>query len=479
MISKVRFIEPGNRILYKRSLVNFFIVGKTIKNPSNGPITLATIVKKQIDDTLVYSESISKIDFEDVYSADVVFLSINTYNAPRGYDVAEMIRKNSSAIIVFGGLHASLNPTETIKYCDYVLTGDGDESILEFIDAIDNHRPVDFEGVVYEEDGEIIHTGERPQPENIDTIPDRSLVHGYAKAARTYDTLWPQVHASRGCPHTCEYCAIIAHFGQKVRTRSPENVVEDIKQAIRFHKRKFVPRVLNVVWLTDDNFFHERAWAMSVLDEVIASGVKCRFSAQARFEIGFDDELLSRMKQAGFLEVALGIEFMHDPHFKQYKKKSEKQQIVEAIKNIRAHGIGVRGLFIVGADKDTRGIGKQIVEFVKENEVHGVLIQSMYFTPGTEFYEQHKHRLIHHDWSRYDGHVVHYPKNIRPDELLEEIIYASKKIYSMPRLAHAMATYPWLRKMVFFGEIPWHAHMRHELRKDLEYLRSVTPPPTV
>ena len=66
MISKVRFIEPGNRILYKRSLVNFFIVGKTIKNPSNGPITLATIVKKQIDDTLVYSESFSKIDFEDV-----------------------------------------------------------------------------------------------------------------------------------------------------------------------------------------------------------------------------------------------------------------------------------------------------------------------------------------------------------------------------------------------------------------------------
>ena len=476
MIEKARFIEPGHRIQYKSSLINAFVIGKAIKNPATGLITLATIVKSMVDDTLMYSESISEVDFEDIYHSDVVFITINTYNALRGYEIAGMIRRNSNALVVFGGLHASLNYAEAVDHCDYILTGEGDESIVEFIHAINSNRPVDFEGVVFRKDGMVIHTGERQKPTNIDTIPDRSLVHKYAEAAKRHDKLWPQVHASRGCPHTCTYCPVIKHFGRKVRKRSPENVVEDIKQAIAFYRRRVIPRLTNVLWFTDDNFFHDRKWAISVLKEIIEHKIKCRFSVQARFEIGFDDELLALMKEAGFFEVALGIEFVHDNNFKQYKKNGGTLKIAAAIRKIRAHGIGVRGLFIVGADNDTKGIGKQIVEFVTENEIHGVFIQSLYFTPGTDFFEQNKHRLIHRDWSRYDGRVVHYPKNIKPHELQQEIIYASSKIYSIPRLLHAISAYKGLNRVLLFGEIPWQAHIRKELRKDLGYLKGIAPP---
>ena len=57
----------------------------------------------------MYSESISKICFEDVYDADIIFISINTFNAVRGYKIANDIKNSSDAIIVFGGMHASLN----------------------------------------------------------------------------------------------------------------------------------------------------------------------------------------------------------------------------------------------------------------------------------------------------------------------------------------------------------------------------------
>lgn len=46
-------------------------------------------------------------------------------------------------------------------------------------------------------------------------IPDRNLVYNYSKLAKRYNTLWPQVHGSRGCPHNCDYCAVIQHFGRK------------------------------------------------------------------------------------------------------------------------------------------------------------------------------------------------------------------------------------------------------------------------
>lgn len=473
MINKVRFIEAGNYAPYKRSLLNFITYNRYLKNPSTGLLTLTTIVKRLIDDTLMYSESISETNFEDLYDADIVFFSINTFNAVRSYEIAEVLKANSEALIVFGGMHASLNYREAIDYCDYILTGDADDSIVDFIRAINKGLPLTFAGLIYKSAGEIVDTGRREQPENIDTIPDRNLLYNYSKMAKRYDTLWPQVHASRGCPHNCSYCSVIAHFGRKLRKRSPDNVVDDIKQAIEFHRRRVIPRLSRAVWITDDNFAHDREWAIEVLKGIINSGIKYFFTVQARFEIGFDDELLALMKKAGFFEVAIGIEFLDDESFKQYNKKSNYDEIRRAIKNIRRHGIGVRGLFIVGTEYHRRGIGRKIARYVKDNGLHGALIQSLFFTPGTEFYEQNRERLIHRDWDKYDGRVVHYPANMRPQELQEEVIIASKKIYSFSRLLKALFTYSWFNKLVFAGEFFWHMSLRSVLKREAEQLKQL------
>lgn len=229
MINKIRFIEPGNFSRYKKSLKNIYTYNKYIKNPSTGLITLTTIAKRLVDDTLMYSESISKIDFKDVYSSDIVFISINTYNAKRGYELCSNIRNNSKAMVVLVGMHASLNYLEAVEYADYVLMGDGDELIVDFINCMKEGKKIDFKGVVYKIGEVVINTGKREQPVDIDTIPDRNLVYNYSKLAKRYNTLWPQVHGSRGCPHNCDYCAVIQHFGRKIRHRTPQSIVQDIK----------------------------------------------------------------------------------------------------------------------------------------------------------------------------------------------------------------------------------------------------------
>ena len=171
---KIRFLEPGNRP-YKPTPLNYFVYDRYIRTPSVGLNTLATIVKELVDDTYMYSESISRIDMADVEDADIVFIGIFTFAAVRGYELADHLRAHGM------------------------------------------------------EGEELRSTGYPPPPERFETIADRNLVHNYSKMVG-HSTLWPQVHASRGCPHNCDYCALVRHFGRRVRTRSPENVVADIRE---------------------------------------------------------------------------------------------------------------------------------------------------------------------------------------------------------------------------------------------------------
>lgn len=449
-INKIRFIEPGN-LPYKFSLKNLYTYDKYLRTPSTGLMILTTVVKRVIEDTLMYSESISKVKWKDVFDADIVFIGFFTFAASRGYRIAHLIRRHSNALIVTGGLHASLDYKEAVNHCDYVLLGECEESILDFIKVIQNNSAIDFQGIAYKNEKGVIFTGFRDPPENIDIIPNRDLLHGYRKKV-WYNTIWPQVHASRGCPHNCEYCAPIRHFGRKLRTRSPENVAEDIRQSIAFHKSLFLPRLNRALWITDDNFFANRDWARSVLQTIIEKKIKYRFTIQARYEVGFDDEMLDLLKQAGFFEIAIGMEFLEDESFERYNKKCTYGELVRSIKNIQRHGLNVRGLFIVGADDHTRGTGDKIASFVIKHNINGILIQSMYFVPGTPLYDQYKGTLIHEDWSKYKGNVVHIPKNISASDLQKEIILASKKIYSFKRLASALVHKRGFNKLLFIGE---------------------------
>ncbi|MCL2322296.1 MAG: hypothetical protein FWC47_09355 [Oscillospiraceae bacterium] len=94
----------------------------------------------------------------------------------------------------------------------------------------------------------------------------------------------------------------------------------------------------------------------------------------------------------------------------------------------------------------------------------------MFFVPGTKVYEENEGNLIHKNWEKYDGNVVHYPKNIKPHELQEEIIIASAKIYSLKRLLYAIVSYRWINKVLFTGEFFWQMNLRKELKKEIPFL---------
>ena len=184
--------------------------------------------------------------------------------------------------------------------------------------------------------------------------------------------------------------------------------------------------------------------------------------------------MLALLKKAGFDEIAMGIEFLEDEAFENYHKQSTYRDIERSVENIQRHGLRVRGLFIVGADNHEKGVGERLADFVIRHNISGVLIQSMYFVPGTPVYETHKDKLIHRDWSKYSGHVVHYPERISPYDLQCEIIHASRKIYSRRRLLQALLHKRGLERLLFVGEYFWQKSVRADLRAELPYLKKVT-----
>src|SRR5699024_12196452 len=125
--------------------------------------------------TYMYSEAISRTPKDDILDADVIFIGIFTFAAVRGYQIARYLKKRSRAVIVMGGLHASMNYKEAVRYCDYVLIGEGDETILTFLRALKNKKPMDFPGIAYRRNGKNVYTGYPCPPKNIETIPDRNL----------------------------------------------------------------------------------------------------------------------------------------------------------------------------------------------------------------------------------------------------------------------------------------------------------------
>lgn len=463
---KIRFIEP--RVAPRGGTGHRDV-------PISGPIVLATILHRWVPDCLVYSELVTQVRWADVYDSNIVFISVNTHNATRAYRLAERIRRNSTCMIVMGGMHASLNYEEAVLYCDYVLVGEADESIVELVRAYpDRERIADIRGLARRVDGEPLVTGARPPPVDIDVIPNRHLVYGYARHAKLNPMFLPLVHGSRGCVYDCAFCGIVRHFGRRVRHRSPRNVVDDIEQAIAFHQHPITRAMqVRVLWITDDNFAHDRAWAVEVLEEIIRRGIDYAFVIQARVEIGADRALLRLMKRAGFVELFIGFESIEQANLDDFGKRSSLDKIRECITAVHGEGLGIHALFVVGGDSDRLGVGRKIARFVADNRINGALVQSLYPIPRTALYERlaSEKRLLPVGWHHYVGDVVHRPKHLEPSELQREIMIASRSIYSGSRLAHALMRYPPPMKWFFVGEFIWQLEERRQMRKHIATLR--------
>lgn len=399
--------------------------------PSLGPVSIASWLNQNGHQAEVISEYVSKIDFGSIHSADLVGISITTYNAVRGFEIAKQINKP----IVFGGFHASLMPEECLRYGDYVIRGDG-HSIVQLADFLSYERGTDLHRIpnlVYKNGKRVLYNSKETKA--LDIVPDFRLVRDYyGSPFRRLFRIPLLVNASRGCLWDCTFCAIKEVYPD-FRKKSKEVIIQDIESQVKNQHplARLLPRV---IWITDDNFFSDTEWAKDVLRAMAELKTGYKFNVQARVEIAHDDELLDLMRKAQIGFVSLGIESLDQTTLCNFNKGLSLENIRYAIKRIRARGMDVHGLFVFGDDEFRKGDGLKVAEFTKRFKLSGVLIQPLTPFPGTSLFSRLKaeNRILSENWGDYGGKVVFQPRNMSPAELMGEIGECYKSIYSPTQL---------------------------------------------
>ena len=412
MIKNIYFIEaksPGAHIFSRTAL------------PRLGSILLGTILKQKGYNVRVFIEDIAAPAWNLFDDADMVCISSITSTANRAFQLAEQFKKRGIPVVL-GGPHSTFLPEESLKYADYVVRGEGEETLVELLEHLEKGLPLDtIKGLSFtREPGEIVHTPARELLESLEDapIPDFSLVHKWEKA------MVVPVATSRGCPFDCKFCSVIHMFGRKYRFKSIDRVIAEIRAA--------APKKGHVFFI-DDNFAANKKRTKELLRALIANNIKAEWSAQVRTDVAKDPELLDLMEKAGCFSVYIGFESINPQTLSLYNKGQKLEDIENAIREVKKHNINIHGMFVLGSDMDDIQTIRSTEKFARKLAIDSIQFMMLTPLPGTPVFEDLKTsgRLIHTDWSKYDAHhAVFEPKQMTAYELHVETLKAMAKFYS-------------------------------------------------
>lgn len=423
---KIVFIEPNPP--------DFHIFTR-MPLPRLGTVLLGTKLRQCGYEVKSYVESVGELDLKDVLSADLVGISTITSTSSRSYEIAKLVRKAGIPVFM-GGPHVTYLPEEALQYADYVLRGEADDVIVDFIKAIETGKGLDkIPGLSYFKDGSIKHNSTAPFCKDLDTLPapDFSLISGMETENIRKLTIAP-IMTSRGCPYDCSFCSVTGMFGQKYRFRSKERVIEELE-----NHRKYGG---NWVFFYDDNFCAHKKRTKELLSTMIEKRLTPKWTAQVRVEIAKDQELLDLMKKSNCHTVYIGLESINPQTLKLYNKQQSVEDITNCIRTLHKNGIRIHGMFVFGSDQDTTDTIAETVRFAKKNDLESVQFLILTPLPGTKCYRDldNEGRIISKDWSLYDAHhVVFEPRLMSYYELQSETMRATKEFYSLWQIARRAA----------------------------------------
>ncbi len=417
-MKKIIFIEPNPP--------DFHIFTR-VPLPRLGTVLLGTILKEHGYEVKSYVESLDELDLLDVLSADAVGISTITSTSKRAYEIAKLV-KLAGVPVFMGGPHVTFLPDEALEYVDFVVRGEADDIIVDFVKALFEKKGFEkIQGLSYRIDGKVHHNKTSPFCKDLDKLPcpDFKIISGVEKKGLKRFSITP-IMTSRGCPYDCSFCSVTGMFGQKYRFRSKERVMEEL-----IHNRDHGG---NWVFFYDDNFCANKKRTKELLQTMIDARVTPKWTAQVRVEIAKDPELLDLMKRSNCHTVYIGLESVNPETLKAYNKKQSVEDIENCIKILHKKGIRVHGMFVFGSDQDTTDTIAETVRFAKKNNIESVQFLILTPLPGTKCFRdlESEGRIITKDWSIYDAHhVVYQPKLMNYYQLQSETIRATKEFYSV------------------------------------------------
>lgn len=318
------------------------------------------------------------------------------------------------ALILVGGVHASLYPEETLidLEADVVGIGEGDITLPEILEKYDTRDFHGIRGICYVGDSKPVLTAQRPLVQDIDHLPfparhlmdteDLILTDRLAKT----DLRMTHIMLSRGCPFSCHFCAAPQ---KTVQYRSGNNVRSELSALIS----EYGIQGFSVV---DDNSMINRKVIVDICHSISDLGLK--WSTVSRVDT-VDAHTLELMKNAGCIEIAFGVESGSEQLLRAMNKNISVDQILQAVTQAYSVGIGVKIFLVHGFPGENRQTTGETIHLLEKmgDMVQRVSLFRFVPLPGSHVYRNRKRYGLHiddaqgyalMDWTRFHIHHNDY-----------------------------------------------------------------------
>jgi len=335
--------------------------------------------------------------------ADVVGIYSMVSMLQESLNFARIMRDHCD-LLVAGGPLPSCAPDTFLDDFDLVVMGEGEKTVLEIVRAYEGGLAFNsIKGLKYRNKGAALQTQRRELQIDLDNIPfpARDLFPNqkyidHWKKRFGYSTT--TVITTRGCPFACEFCSN-AVFGITYRERSPNNVLDEVEQALALGYDR--------IHFADDVFTLNRRRVMEICQEILARGIEFEWECLGRVD-SIDKATSEAMKKAGCDRIFFGIESGDESILRLMSKMVSLHQARRAVEAAKAAGLKTGAFFILCYPGETDETVLRTIKFAASLPLDYLSFTIPYPLPGTRLFERIKGQIVG-EWNAQSGPLSDHP----------------------------------------------------------------------
>jgi anaerobic magnesium-protoporphyrin IX monomethyl ester cyclase len=304
---------------------------------------------------------------------------------------------NANIITVAGGAHVTVCSKEVLEdpNCDYVITGESEESLVDFLEVLQGRKTfesVDGLGWVKENSDYVINPKVK-WIEDLDSLPFPAYhligLEQYfgleSSHGIRHEKEYAPIVTSRGCPAKCTFCSANKMFGYKFRTRSAQNVLDELW----FLKKTYG---IKEIMFEDDNVTASRKHCTELFQKMIDQKIDLRWDTPNGVGMWtLTDDIIDLMKEAGCVKINFPIESGDQEILKNViKKPLDLKRTKNLFKRCQDIGLDYGTFLVVGMPGEKIEDIWTSFKFCAEVGSYSPHVSVATPYPGTELYEQCK-----------------------------------------------------------------------------------------
>ena len=376
------------------------------------------------------------VNFMRLFLPEAVVLSTGTPSIDNDLALCAHLKKNFNKIhtVVFGTHTTALDKECMLKYpgIDFIVRNEPEISCRELLMAIEESRDLKgVDGITYRSsDGKIIANQTRFFIDNLDDLPFPAwhLVEIDYYRLPLKGECYLTVSPSRGCPYRCTFCTCQTYYGNRLRKRSVENILDEIE----YDLKKFN---VNNFFFWAETFVLDKNFVTLISEGILKRGLKISWAANSRVD-NIDGPLLEIMAKSGCWMLSYGIESAEQSVLDRSLKGTKIEQFDKAISLTRKAGIKTTGHFMLGLPGDSEESMQKTIDLALRLDLDFAQFYSAVPFPGSSLYEE----AVKEEWIK-SGSFEGYAQNsaimmlplLSPDRVNYYRGLAYKRFYLNPK----------------------------------------------